>query len=365
MTPDTLKFYYDHWTGLRSCFAYRGPFMEKYTNAILDISEQTRDHQPHISRKLSFMLVECFQNVLKHSESFSKEEISGSDDGMFTFKHTPDSFVINSINVLRNEEVPRLIGLIDKVNELDEKELKNYYLEHLENNQLSEKGGAGLGLIELARKSGQKIKYRFEEIDDQFSQFHQQISFLHKKEVDLKPEDFLPVSKEYYEWIRRDRIFLHYKGDLTQKSVLPMLEIAALTSNLYFTDKRKTQRAKHVLIEVIQNIARLNNPEVPETQNATLLLGRDEDHLFVSSGNIVSLSEKVLLEEKLTYLLSLEEEELSELHRTTIRASLRFENKDRTGLGLIEVVKGSSNNIQFQFYPLPQNQFLFVLCMKF
>jgi hypothetical protein len=365
MTPDTLKFYFDHWTSLRSCFAYRGPFMDKYTNAILDISEQTRDHQPHISRKLSFMLVECFQNVLKHSESFSKEEITADDDGMFSFKHTHDSFVINSINILRNHDVPRLIGLIDKVNELDEKELKKYYLAHLENNQLSEKGGAGLGLIELARKSGQKIKYKIESLDENCSQFHQQISFLHTNKENALPESFLETSQEYYSMIKRDHIFLHYKGDFTQKSVLPMLEMAALMSNLYFTDKRKTQRAKHVLIEIIQNMSRLNNPEIPETQNATILLGRDDDHLYVSSGNIVSISEKVLLEEKLKYLLSLEEEELAELHRTTIRASLRFESKDRTGLGLIEVVKGSSNNVQYQFYPMAHNQYLFVLCMKF
>ncbi|MFM9986890.1 MAG: SiaB family protein kinase [Flavobacteriales bacterium] len=365
MTPDTLKFYFDHWTSLRSCFAYRGPFMDKYTNAILDISEQTRDHQPHISRKLSFMLVECFQNVLKHSESFSKEDISAHDDGMFTFKHTEDSFVINSINILRNEDVPRLVGLIEKVNELDEKELKKYYLEHLENNQLSEKGGAGLGLIELARKSGQKIKFKIEPLDDNYSQFHQQISFLHSNKENSQPGDFITVSQEYYNMIKRDQIFLHYKGDFTQKSVLPMLDMAALASNLYFTDKRKTQRAKHVLIEIIQNMSRMNNKDLPETQNATILLGRDEDHLFVSSGNIVSISEKVLLEEKLKYLLSLEEEELAALHRTTIHASLRFENKERTGLGLIEVVKGSSNNVQFQFYPIAHNQFLFVLCMKF
>ena len=53
----------------------------------------------------------------------------------------------------------------------DEKALKAYYLEHLENNTMSDKGGAGLGFITIGMKSGNKLKTEFKKINDDFSLF--------------------------------------------------------------------------------------------------------------------------------------------------------------------------------------------------
>ena len=39
-------------------------------------------------------------------------------------------------------------------------ELKVHYLEKLKTTELSDKGGAGLGMIDMARKSGNKLGYK-------------------------------------------------------------------------------------------------------------------------------------------------------------------------------------------------------------
>ena len=44
-------------------------------------------------------------------------------------------------------------------------------MDHLETNQISEKGGAGLGFITIAMKSGNKLKINFNKIDDNYSIF--------------------------------------------------------------------------------------------------------------------------------------------------------------------------------------------------
>ena len=54
---------------------------------------------------------------------------------------------------------------------MNAEELKTYYREVLSSNELSEKGGAGLGIIDLVRKSGNKIEYRFDTVNEQFSFF--------------------------------------------------------------------------------------------------------------------------------------------------------------------------------------------------
>ncbi len=366
MQPDTLKYFYDRWASLNSCFAYRGPFRDKFTSTILDISEQSRDHQKaHLSRKVSFMLVECFQNILKHSESFEVEKLPFYDEGMFSFKYTKSSFIINSINILHCHEVPNLIALIEQVNALDEKELRKFYLDHLENNSLSEKGGAGLGLIELARKSGHKILYKILRLNDAYSQFHQQITFQHHASEKNDDSHFLNKTEEYYHIMRKENIFLHYKGDFTQKSILPILEMMELRYQADNEAISKTKKAKHVLIEILQNIGKVTGENIDALYNPTLILGKDENYLYVSAGNIVSYSEKILLEEKLEFLLSLEKDELTELHRNTIKASLRFENHDSSGLGLIEVVRSGTEKLQYQFYPVDDQQFLFALSIQF
>ena len=50
-------------------------------------------------------------------------------------------------------------------------ELKDYYKQILNNGEMSLKGGGGLGMIDIARKTGQKLGYNFEQIDEKVSFF--------------------------------------------------------------------------------------------------------------------------------------------------------------------------------------------------
>ena len=72
-----------------------------------------------------------------------------------------------------NGKAPELGTKVSDEDEIfiDEKALKAYYLEHLENNTMSDKGGAGLGFITIGMKSGNKLKVDFKKINDQFSLF--------------------------------------------------------------------------------------------------------------------------------------------------------------------------------------------------
>jgi hypothetical protein len=54
---------------------------------------------------------------------------------------------------------------------MSKEELKTYYKEVLSNGVMSEKGGGGLGMIDIARKSGSKLDYKFSVVDEKFSFF--------------------------------------------------------------------------------------------------------------------------------------------------------------------------------------------------
>ncbi len=209
--------------------AYRGPFMEDLTTKFVGISENTiHDNQglPKINRKISFLLVESFQNILRHgvNEDVASEELN---NGLFCFRNIKDAYIINSINTVRNDEIDQLRSTVEYINSLDSSSLKKEYLKQLQSNEFSEKGGAGLGLIEIARKSGQKLNYQIEKISEELSLFHQQILFLNDSESNTDQVDFMEETKRLNGIMIEKNILLEYKGDFSQKSILPLLNIVA------------------------------------------------------------------------------------------------------------------------------------------
>ena len=60
-------------------------------------------------------------------------------------------------NYILSANVEALKSKLDRINLMSKDELKEYYKEILNNDTFSEKGGGGLGMIDIARKSGQKL----------------------------------------------------------------------------------------------------------------------------------------------------------------------------------------------------------------
>lgn len=119
-------------------------------------------------KKIFFISVETLQNMLIHGQ----KDKSGDKHNYFILSKNGTKVEITSANLISNLTIPTLKDKIGKINSFeDEKELKQYYMEHLSNNEISEKGGAGLGFITIAMKSGNKLKIVFEKISDDFSLF--------------------------------------------------------------------------------------------------------------------------------------------------------------------------------------------------
>jgi hypothetical protein len=61
-----------------------------------------------------------------------------------------------------NSEVGPLINTIQELNFANQEELTKLYKDQLKHGKLSREGDAGLGLIEIARKSTENIKFTVE-----------------------------------------------------------------------------------------------------------------------------------------------------------------------------------------------------------
>lgn len=171
-----MKYIYDlHKTMLDKnlILVYEGEFTQEITKSVLAMAERNMDsmgEESGIKRKVFNVMVECLQNIVKHSEDPSLQA-EKKQSAIFMIGKQDNEYIITSGNSLKTEGIGNLAQKLDKINSLDKEGLKSLYKDIIKNNDLSDKGGAGLGFVDMARKSGQKLEFDFQKIDDNLSFF--------------------------------------------------------------------------------------------------------------------------------------------------------------------------------------------------
>ena len=158
--------------------AFKGTITSDLLDSVFQIMESKMvdlNDSPATKKKVFNVLVECLQNLYHHIDDFDKDnflDVSGSkQSAIFSISRNEDAYNIVTGNFIYPKNVEEVSNKIDHINSLDRDELKAYYKEVLNNGKLSEKGGGGLGLIDIAKKSRNKLQYSFKEIDDDYSFF--------------------------------------------------------------------------------------------------------------------------------------------------------------------------------------------------
>lgn len=106
--------------------------------------------------------IELLQNIFHHGMPFFEKERFGG----VKIIHLPNGIQLEFLNLLNKDKAITLSEQIQQLNILSKEELKKLYILILSNNKFSQKGGAGLGLVFVARKIDSKLIpefYPFEE----------------------------------------------------------------------------------------------------------------------------------------------------------------------------------------------------------
>ncbi len=148
---------------------YEGEFNHQITKMFTSMAERDMDktnEQKAVKRRVFHVMVECLQNMTKHSDQFGSDSRIGS--GMFIVGKKEEAYYVITANRVQNDKIDDLKSSIDSLNELNKEQLTDLYKKQIKEGKLSEKGGAGLGLIDIARKTGQKLDYQFLPLDREF-----------------------------------------------------------------------------------------------------------------------------------------------------------------------------------------------------
>ncbi|MFY0652122.1 MAG: SiaB family protein kinase [Cyclobacteriaceae bacterium] len=154
-----------------------------------------------LDRKISFLepdrqvqkmfysaAVECVHNLYHHMDEVkgSFDEISEHDakSGLITVIAKEKHYNILTGNFIPTKKVYDLKAKIDEINITDKDGLRSLYKDTLSNGEFSDKGTAGLGLIQLARKTGEKLNYKFDKVNSDYSYFTFQIKINRSEQAD-------------------------------------------------------------------------------------------------------------------------------------------------------------------------------------
>ena len=163
--------YYSKLNGGDVLMAFKGNISSELISNVLEVVESKMDEfndSSKIRKKVYNVLVESLQNLYHHIEVLPEKmyEEYGAKFGILVVNRLEDRYKISTGNFISQGKVDVLRNKIDKINSMGKEELKDMYKFILNHQRLSEKGGGGLGLVDIARKTGNKLEYTFEKYDD-------------------------------------------------------------------------------------------------------------------------------------------------------------------------------------------------------
>lgn len=156
--------------------SFKGDVTSELMSSILQIIEQRMDDMnetPRLRKKVYNVLVECLQNLYHHIDEIPSSVAKNGVDrsAIFMISLNPNGYSITTGNYILTSRRSDFEGKLERINSMDRDELKELYKEILCSDGRSDKGGGGLGMIDIARKTGNKLNYDFASLNDEYSFF--------------------------------------------------------------------------------------------------------------------------------------------------------------------------------------------------
>lgn len=168
----SLLLLYDSFEDHGISLVYVGKFNHTITKVFTALTSEDTEklkEAPKVQRTLHHSLIEILQNMTKHSNNMFHDISFGK--GLFMLGRKNEAYHIITANIVNNEQEQELRTAIDELNACTPEELKAMYKKQLREGRISGKGGAGLGLIDITRKTGNPLDYMFFPADDQNKYF--------------------------------------------------------------------------------------------------------------------------------------------------------------------------------------------------
>lgn len=350
-------------------YIYRGMFTQNITDSILTLTESNLEkvgESSKIKKRVFTIMVEGLQNITRHQEVSDQETIT-DEVGLFLMQEKNDRYYITTGNPIDKKNISKLTEQITKINSLEPEDLKLYYKQVLNDNIISDKGGAGLGLIEMARKSGNKLVYDFVDLSENYSYFYlntqisQGRSSIPPSIIDSKVGqdiDSLKTIKEIHKILNLENIVLIFNGVFNQESLLNLLSIIENQMGDRILLKK---RVFNIMVEMLQNIVKHGavNDSIGESLGI-FFINETKNKYHLNTGNYIHKNEKDALVSRINYVNSLSQDDLNSFYEKSL-FNFQIDSSKEAGLGLIELRLKTGNPLKYEISDHNNDLSFFVL----
>jgi len=321
-------------------YIYRGDFCQSITDAILSLTEANMEkagESSKIKKRVFTIMVEGLQNITRHQEIDEKVN-TNNEKSIFFLQEIDDRYYITTGNPILKSNIKLLTEQLNTINSLDKDKLKEYYKTVLKDNIISDKGGAGLGLIEMARKSGNKLVFDFIDLSDNYSYFYLNTEIA---QLNLDPNSKKSVVssleniKELHRILNQEEVVLIFNGLFNQDSLLNLLSI--MEGQMEDSNLSLKKKVFNIMVEMLQNIVKHASRTINEKDNPGIFfINQSENKYVLNSGNYILKTEVDNLKSKIDYINSLSLDELNKFYEKSL-FNFQVDTSKESGLGLIEL----------------------------
>lgn len=156
-------------------FCFSGPTSQSVVEGIgeaLRHKMELEETSMTVSHRVFSIFVEQMQNVVNYSAEKVPDVTEAERDlrsGMVVVGKKDDRFYVISGNYITRDDAARLAAILDRLRGMDKEELKAFYKEQRRREPDAGSKGAGLGLIDTARKASEPLSYQMADVDDRYA----------------------------------------------------------------------------------------------------------------------------------------------------------------------------------------------------
>ncbi len=367
-TPEFKDFVLEMFQGINQTdieYIYRGKITGETVASTLELAKYNLEKTVQViplRHRIYFIMGEGLQNITKHQDTPEETAEELLENSLIIISKIGGRYKITTANLIKNQNIDALKEKLDRVNELNLTELRQLAREIRKNTVLDDNSNANIGLVEIAKRSGSQLLYRFRKINDKYSYFYLSIQIavdkLTKHEELLRQDNqYLDHVLQFHDYLNQINTKLIFKGDFSQENILSLLEML----KHQIPESTTSIKVNNIMIEMLQNIEKHgdNIHGIENWKPGFFMINFLNGKFYLTSANYILNRKIPFLERKLVDLNHMDKQQLSQIYKK-ILLEIDSVTAQKTGLGFIDMRRRSNNPFKFTFLPIDEKISLFI-----
>jgi len=142
----------------------------------LKAARQFNELRKPVRKRVYGTVVESIDNIFKYAVPEDSLVVDMQRPPIVKVSEKEGKFIVTAGNLVKNSQIDGLKNKLNRVNEMDDEELKSLYEQVINKEATDQDRGAGLGLITMALRTDEKICYYFDPAGPGYTYFTMHIT---------------------------------------------------------------------------------------------------------------------------------------------------------------------------------------------